>query len=62
MLHVEPVHLARELLAELLEEVLTQEFLLQRVQDTRLHFVAPDGQVVLARPLVTGTEAGEAIR
>ena len=61
MLHPEPVHLARELLAELLEEFLAQQLLLQRLQHARFNLVAADGQMVVAPPLVAGAEAPEPV-
>src|SRR5690606_29646794 len=61
MFHPEPVHLARELLAELVEQVLAQELLLEGLQDARFDLVAPDGQAVIARPLLASAETCEAI-
>src|SRR5262245_52776290 len=61
MLHAEPVHLARELFAELVEQVLAQELLLQRLEDTRFDFIAPDGQVVVAASLIPRAKASEAM-
>ena len=54
VLHSKPVRLARELVAELLEEFLVQELILQRAQHARFNFVAADGQVVVATALVAG--------
>src|SRR5688500_16413685 len=62
MLHPEPVHLARELVAELLEQVLSQQLLLQRPQHARLDFVPADRKLVRARPLVASAAAAEATR
>ena len=42
MLHSQPVHLARELLAELVKQILAQELLLERLENSRLNLVAPD--------------------
>src|SRR6267142_3875247 len=61
MFHPESVHLAGELLAELVEEFLVQELLLQRLEHARFHLVAADGQMVVAASLVACTEASEAV-
>lgn len=61
MLHPEPVHLAPELVAELFEQVLAKQLLLQRAEDARFDFFAPDGQMVVAASLVACTEASEPI-
>jgi hypothetical protein len=42
--HAEPIHLARELLAELFEEILTQQLLLKRVEDALLDFITSNRQ------------------
>jgi hypothetical protein len=44
MLHPEPVHLARELLAEFLEEILAQPLFLKCQQDLSLDFITSNGQ------------------
>src|SRR5690349_6792862 len=62
MFHPEPVHLARELVAEFLKEILPQELLLQRPQHTRLDVVTADRQFVRARALVASAKAREPIR
>src|SRR5438093_1845362 len=61
MFHPESVHLACELIAELLEEILPKQLLLKRTQDPRLDFIAADGQVVVAPTLVACPEAGEPV-
>ncbi|HEY0875841.1 MAG TPA: hypothetical protein VGD94_20365 [Vicinamibacterales bacterium] len=61
MLHAQPVHLARELFAELVEQILAQELLLERHENSRLDLVAPDGEAVFAGALLAGTEAREPI-
>ncbi len=61
MLHAKPVHLARTFLAEPSEQVLLQQLLLQRLEHTRFHVVAADGQVVVAASLIAGSEAPEAM-
>jgi hypothetical protein len=62
VLHPKPVHFPRELVAELLEEILAQQFLLKCVQDTTLEFITSNGQAIRARALVSRSEAHEAIR
>jgi hypothetical protein len=57
MLHPEPIHLARELLAELVEEILTQQLLLKRLQYAPFNFVPANRQLVRARALVASSEA-----
>ena len=61
MLHPKPVHLARELVAELLEQVLAQQLLLKRTEHARFHFVAANGQVVVAPTLIACAEAREPV-
>ena len=61
MFHSKPVHLARELVAELLEEILPKQFFLESVEHTRFDPVAPNGQEVVAAPLVAGAEAPEPV-
>jgi hypothetical protein len=60
-LHPEPVHLASELVAELFEQILLKQLLLERVEHSRFNLVAPNGQVVVAPSLVTSTEASEPV-
>jgi hypothetical protein len=43
--HPEPVHPAGELVAELFEQILTQQLVLQRSERARFNLVAPDGEV-----------------
>ena len=61
MLHAEPIHLARELVAELLKEILTQQLVLQCSQDASFDFIAPDGQMVVASSLIASAEAREPV-
>ncbi|MBL8136982.1 MAG: hypothetical protein JNL48_10195 [Acidobacteria bacterium] len=61
LFHPEPVHLLRELSAELLEEVLAQQLLLQRRQHARLDLLARDRQFVGARAAFASAEAAEPI-
>ena len=61
MLHPKPVHLAGELVAELLEQVLTQQLLLQRLEHARFHFFTTDSQVVVAASLVARAKASEPV-
>ncbi|HYT75824.1 MAG TPA: hypothetical protein VEL79_13805 [Vicinamibacterales bacterium] len=61
MLHPKPVHLARELVAELLKEILAEELVMQRTQHPSFDFVATNGQVVIASSLVTRAEAPEPV-
>ena len=61
MRHPKSVHLARELVAELFEEVLAQQLFLKRGEHARFHFVAPNRQQVVAATLIAGTEAGSSI-
>jgi hypothetical protein len=61
VLHPKPVHLAREFIAEFLEEILLKQPLPQRAEHTGFDFVAPDGQVVVAPALVPCAEASETI-
>src|SRR6266542_3536718 len=61
MLHSQPVHFAREFFAELLKQVLAQELLLERVQNSRLDLVTPDGEVVVAGALLASAEACETV-
>jgi hypothetical protein len=61
MLHPQTVHLARELFTELLEQFLAQELLLERRQNSCLDLVTPDGEAVVARAFLAGTEACEPI-
>src|SRR6059058_2197105 len=61
MLHPEPVHLARELLAELLEQILTEQLVLQRAQYARFDVVTTNAQVVVASSVVACAEASKAV-
>jgi hypothetical protein len=56
VLHAEPVHLAREVLAELVEQVLPQGLLLQGLEDGRFDLVAANGQMVVTASLIAGSE------
>lgn len=62
MLHSEPIHLASGLVADLLEQVLAQQLVPQRLDHARFDFIPVNGELVRARPLVAGAEATEAIR
>lgn len=57
VLHPKSVHLAREFVAELLEELLVQELVLESLEDPRFNFVSSDGEVVAARALLASAEA-----
>ena len=59
--HAEPIHLAREFLAELLEEIAAQQLVLERMKHPRFDVVATNRQVVRADSLVAGAEAREAV-
>ena len=61
VLHPKPVHLAREFVAELLEELLVQEVLLESLEDPRFNFVSSDGEVVAARALLASAEACDTV-
>ena len=61
VLHSEPIHLARELLAELFEEIVTQQLLLKRVEDALLDFITSNGQAIRARALVSCAKAHQPI-
>ncbi|HEY3380872.1 MAG TPA: hypothetical protein VGK32_03845 [Vicinamibacterales bacterium] len=61
VLHDEPVHLPGELVAELLEQLLAEELLGKRLEHSLLDLVAPNRQVVRARPSRRGPEAAEAV-
>ena len=61
MFHPEPVHLARELLAELFEELLAGAASPAAPQHARFHLVAADGQMVVAPSLVACAEASEPV-
>ena len=61
LLHPQSVHLARELVAELLEEILAQQLVRERAEHACFDLVAADGQVVVATTLVAGAEASEAV-
>ena len=54
--HPEPVHLAREFLAELFKQISSEELLLQRVQDARFDFVSSDREMVAADALIRGAD------
>src|SRR4029453_505677 len=62
VLHPEPVHLARELVAEFFEEILAQQLFLKGVQDAPLDFITSNGQPIRAGALVSRAEAHEPIR
>jgi hypothetical protein len=55
--HSKLVHLARELVAELLEQIPAQKLVLKRAQHARFNFVAADGQMVVASSVIAGAEA-----
>src|SRR5712691_3204635 len=61
MLYPQPVDLARELFAELLEELLMQELLFERFQNPRLDLITPDGEPIVAGAFLTSAEACEPI-
>src|SRR4029077_3094266 len=55
------VHLARELIATLFEQVLAQQFLMERFEHARFHLLAANGQQVVASTLIACAEAGEPV-
>ena len=59
LLHAKPVHLLRELAAELLEEFMAHQLVLKRAQHPLLDFGSRDRQLIRARVTVAGTEAPE---
>jgi hypothetical protein len=59
--HPEAIHLTSEFMAELLEQVASEQLLLQCVQDSSLDFVSPDRQMIRARPFVASPEARQAM-
>ena len=61
MLHPEPVHLARELLAELVEEILAQQLVLKCVQDSPLDLITSNGQAIRTCSLASRSKAHKAI-
>jgi hypothetical protein len=61
VLHPKPVHLASEFVAELFEEFLVQELLLESLEDPRFNFVSSDGEVVAAGTLLASAEACETV-
>jgi hypothetical protein len=61
-LHPKAAHLLGELAAELLEEVLAHQFVLERPQYSRLDFLTRDRQLVGARAAVPSAEASEVSR
>jgi hypothetical protein len=50
----------RELLAELFEDILTQQLLLKGVEDALLDFITSNGQAIRARALVSCAKAHHA--
>ncbi|KIU47351.1 hypothetical protein QU41_19750 [Bradyrhizobium elkanii] len=60
-LHAEPVHLAGELVAELLEQLGVHQVMAQRVEDARLKLIAPDVFAIVAGALVAGRRAADQI-
>ncbi|HEX5069063.1 MAG TPA: hypothetical protein VFV78_02515 [Vicinamibacterales bacterium] len=61
LLHAQPIHLARELVAELFEEILPKQLVLQRPEHAGLDLVATNRQPVRARSLVACAEAHQAV-
>ena len=59
LLHSQPVHLPRELAAELLEEVLAHQLVLKRAEHPLLDFRSRDRQLVCARAAVASAETSE---
>jgi hypothetical protein len=59
LLHPEPIHLLRELAAELLEEVLPHQLVLQGAEDPLLNLVPRDRELVGACSAVASAEASE---
>lgn len=62
LLRSKPVHLARELVAEFLEQFLVQQFLLQGLENTGLNIVAADGETVVADALIARSETRQPVR
>jgi hypothetical protein len=62
VVHPEPVHLARELVAELFEEILAQQLFLKCVEDSLLDLIASNGQAIRARALVSCAKAHQPMR
>ena len=50
VLHPQPIHLARELVAELLEQILAQQLVPQRLEHALFDFLAADGQAIVHVP------------
>ena len=59
--HPKPVHLASELGAELLEQLLVQQLVLESLEDSGFYLVAPDSETVTAGALLTSAEARETV-
>ncbi|HYT67904.1 MAG TPA: hypothetical protein VEL51_15855 [Vicinamibacterales bacterium] len=61
VLHAQPIHLLRELAAELLEEVLAHQLVLERPQHALLDFLTRDRQLVGAGTAIASPEASEVV-
>jgi hypothetical protein len=61
VLHPKPVHLLRELSAELVEEILAHQFLLKRSEHASLDFLAWNRQFVGARAAIARSEASQVL-
>jgi hypothetical protein len=59
--HPESIHLAGELVAEFVEQILAQELFLEGLQDAGLDLVASDSQAVVVSALLARAETCEAI-
>ena len=61
MFAAQAVHFTRELFAKLVEQVPLQQLLFERLQDSRLDLVTPDGEVVVAGAFLASAEACETV-
>jgi hypothetical protein len=59
--HPEPVHLASELVAELLEQLVVQELVLESLENSGFNLVAPDRETVAAGAFITSAEARQPV-
>jgi hypothetical protein len=59
--HPETIHLAREFMAEVFEQVASKQLLLQRVENPPLDLVSPDRQMIRTGPFVASPETRKAM-